>query len=442
VKLSEPEKLKAPVIVLCGATAFSDVNDTKKAAEVKASCLQAPHRFVSAALEGLNVRNIITSSTSCHSILLTDKGCFAWGKNHRGQLGVGDELGRQSPAPVSALAKETVVYAATGKAHTIFITAKGMVYAAGETKFGAVGPSFKKKQETLPTPTLVPGISGAVRAACGADFCMVITSAGHLYSFGWSEFGQLGHGTDGQYNQSASSVKLTFEAEKTPTRVPGLSNVVQVACGPHHCCALTADGTAYTWGAGGYGRLGHLDQADQWRPKALPNVLFRSVACGNTWGSGVGWQTRGPAAARPTGSGMLFMWGRQNPTKDAAMYPKPEYDLQGWDIHHLACGNAHMVVAAESSSISWGSGASFGELGYGAEGPKSSAKAKKIDTLEGAKVGAVACGLAHTLWLAEAPTVAALPVFAPLPDASAAAPAAKGKGKREADDDGKKKAKK
>ncbi len=72
------------------------------------------------------------------------------------------------------------------------------------------------------------------------------------------------------------------------------------------------------------------------------------------------------------------------------------------------------------------------------------AKAKKIDTLEGAKVGAVACGLAHSLWLAEAPTVAALPAFTPLPDAAAAAPApaAKGKGKREADDDGKKKTKK
>jgi alpha-tubulin suppressor-like RCC1 family protein len=49
---------------------------------------------------------------------------------------------------------------------------------------------------------LVPGITGAVRVACGADFSMVVTSSGALYSWGWSEFGQLGHGTDGYEKHS------------------------------------------------------------------------------------------------------------------------------------------------------------------------------------------------------------------------------------------------
>ena len=44
----------------------------------------------------------------------------------------------------------------------------------------------------------------------------------------------------------------------------------------------------------------------------------------------------------------------------------------------MACGAGHTVLAAEASSISWGSGASSGELGYGPDGPKSSAKAKKV----------------------------------------------------------------
>lgn len=69
--------------------------------------------------------------------------------------------------------------------------------------------------------------------------------------------------------------------------------------------------------------------------------------------------------------------GRMNPTKDSAMYPKPEYELQGWEIHALACGNTHTVVAADGSTIAWGSGTGFGELGLGNGGAKSSARPKK-----------------------------------------------------------------
>ena len=261
---------------------------------------------------------------------------------------------------------------------------------------------------------------------------MVVTKSGALYSFGWSEFGQLGHGTDGQFNQSASSVKMTFEAERSPERVQGVTNVVQVACGPHHSCALQADGTALTWGSGGYGRLGHNDQADQWRPKALPNFLFRSVACGNAWTCGVGWRVYN-MEQRPTGGGMLHMMGRLNPNKDSAMYPKPEYDVQGWEIQHMACGNTHIVLAADGSTIAWGSGTGFGELGLGSSGAKSSAKPKKVDDLEGANVGAVAAGSAQTLWLVEANACSrGLPDFTP-PQDTLAAPEPKGaKGKRAA----------
>jgi hypothetical protein len=131
---------------------------------------------------------------------------------------------------------------------------------------------------------------------------------------------------------------------------------------------------------------------------------------------------------------------------DAAMYPKPEYDLQGWSIQHMACGNGHTVVSADTSSISWGSGTAYGELGFGADGPKSSAKPKKVDLLEGAAIGAVACGSAHTIWLAEASeVVASLPGFTPMPD-SGEVPAQKGGKKQKAEEaepkGGKKKAKK
>jgi alpha-tubulin suppressor-like RCC1 family protein len=50
------------------------------------------------------------------------------------------------PTLVEGLKKEQVVHAATGKAHSVFVTAKGQVWAAGDNKFGCVGPSVQKKK--------------------------------------------------------------------------------------------------------------------------------------------------------------------------------------------------------------------------------------------------------------------------------------------------------
>jgi alpha-tubulin suppressor-like RCC1 family protein len=87
--------------------------------------------MVGTSLDAVKVLNVATSASSSHNVAITDKGVFVWGKNHRGQLGLGDEIQRNSPTAVPALRSETIVHAATGKAHTVFITAKGQVYAAG-----------------------------------------------------------------------------------------------------------------------------------------------------------------------------------------------------------------------------------------------------------------------------------------------------------------------
>ena len=350
-------------------------------------------------------------------------------ENNFGQLGLGDTNPRFAPAKINALSKETIVRAATGKAHSIFVTASGAVFACGCNKFGAVGSTPPKKHESAPKPVPVPGVTNVVRVAAGIDFSLLLTSSGAVYSFGWSEFGQLGHGTDGSYNKAEGTIKITYEAERTPLRIAGLSNMVQIACGPHHCCALQDDGTAYTWGCGGYGRLGHNSQDDIYSPKALPNFAFRQIVCGNAWCMGVGWRVYAGQAGKPSGAGMLHKWGRMMPNKDSDMYPKPEYDLQGWDIGPMQCGQTHCFLGAgggdEVSVIAWGSGTGHGECGFGDGGAKSSAKPKKVDSLEGVHLGAVAAGMAHTLALVEGgPAVEGLPAFTPAVDPDFAAEAA------------------
>ena len=45
--------------------------------------------------------------------------------------------------------------------------------------------------------------------------------------------------------------------------------------------------------------------------------------------------------------GALASWGKLKVSGDNTMYPKPFYELQGWTIRHMACGNATFAVAAE-----------------------------------------------------------------------------------------------
>lgn len=54
----------------------------------------------------------------------------------------------------------------------------------------------------------------------------------------------------------------------------------QVACGASHCISVCEDGTCYTWGNAGHGRLGHKDQKDRWVPAALPEIKAESVQAG------------------------------------------------------------------------------------------------------------------------------------------------------------------
>ena len=90
------------------------------------------------------------------------------------------------------------------------------------------------------------------------------------------------------------------------------------------------------------------------------------------------------------------MWGKVKPTSDNWMYPKPVFDLSGWQIRCMDSGNTHSVCGADDSVIGFGT-AQYGELGFGPSGPKSSANPKKIDILEGMHAISVACGIGHSL---------------------------------------------
>ncbi|KAH8080343.1 hypothetical protein JL720_9036 [Aureococcus anophagefferens] len=137
-----------------------------------------------------------------------------------------------------------------------------VVYAMGTVDDDAQGGeprgSTRRRRITLvpgePAPALVEGLLGVAVAAvcCGGQHAAVLTAAGEVYTWGRGGFGRLGHG-------DAHSLKA-------PRLVRGaLVGVVcaQVACGFAYTAAVSAQGALDTWGAGENGRLGLGDVDDR-----------------------------------------------------------------------------------------------------------------------------------------------------------------------------------
>ncbi|XP_024361801.1 uncharacterized protein [Physcomitrium patens] len=395
-KSQEEAKPSRPAgeLLFCGSSSWETIG--KKQTGDGSTLLPSPTRL--SVLQGVPIVFVAGGSTACHCIALDTEGrTYTWGRNEKGQLGHGDTFTRNSPTIVASLARHKVVKAALGRTHTIVITAEGQSLGFGFNKHGQLGSgSCKEEFEKSPVKCLV---QEATSVSCGADFTVWLSSASgsSILSAGLPQYGQLGHGTDNEYNAKEASVKLVYEAQPRPRPIAAIASksITKVACGNNHSVAVDSDGYVYTWGFGGHGRLGHKEQKDEFLPR-----LVETFQRGNVLPSTAVIAAGSAYSAATAAGGQLYMWGRVKTTGDNWMYPKPVMDLSGWNIRSLDCGNTSSIAAAEDSCISWGTGV-YGELGYGPTGPKSSANPKKIDALEGFHTISVACGLGHSLFIVD-----------------------------------------
>ncbi|KAK6115253.1 hypothetical protein DH2020_007522 [Rehmannia glutinosa] len=345
-------------------------------------------------LMGVDIRFVASGCVSCHCVALDVEGrCYTWGRNEacwillKGQLGHGDKVQRDRPTIVSELSQHKIVRAGAGRSHTVVVTEDGLSFAFGWNKHGQLGSgSAKNEVELSPVRCHVSEVKTAV---CGGDFTVWLTSVegSSILTAGLPQYGQLGHGSDNEYNTKDSSVRLAYEAQPRPKAIASLAGetIVKVACGTNH----TGGALVVMEVAGN--RLGHREQKDEWVPRLVDVFTRHNVLPPNAVVSA------GSANSSCTaGGGQLYMWGKIKNSGDDWMYPKPLMDLSGWNLRCMDSGNMHHFVGADSSCISWGH-AQSGELGYGPNGQKSSAIPKKVDILEGMHVISVACGSAHSL---------------------------------------------
>jgi len=448
--------LKQPVIVMCGSTDWANAVKGSAGRMTQGSVappqFNAPTVIQAPALKSARIARLGVGPCAGHCVAITDDGrVFAWGLNTHGQLGLG-EVGAPVPTGKKGVTSPSVtpatvagpteaprwttqrassakgggssasrgggapraVSCAVGKNHTLITFADGAVWAAGHGARGALGYGTRKPDMpdacSVPRRVAVGGTTGQppIRAvAAGADFSLAVGARGELYSWGWSEHGKLGHGTDGQYNTKDSSIKLTYTASGTPRRVDAfaedaadgastrlITNVVAVSAGKHHAACVSSDGHGYTWGDGAYGKLGHRTQDQRTRPTRLAGARFTTILCGDNSTCALGFpEYRGRPFAKPPSvggtdsDGCLYVWGVLKGTHgEGATHPVPEQELAGWALKAscLSMGASHVAMVAETAAIAWAQSAvAFGQLGYGTHGPKSSHRPQKLVDLDG-----------------------------------------------------------
>ena len=375
-------------VVFCGATDFDTIWSGTR--NEKYNDIVRPSRIN--VLMGKKVSLIASGPSAAHSVIVAEDGCYTFGFNKWGQLGHGDGgWPTQIRVPTRIPIREVVVGASCGKTHTWLLTNSGKIFAMGGNEHGQLGCGHKKP---LKDPTLVTGIPGVERVAVGQDFSVLLSDTGTVMACGKPEYGQLGNNTTGEFFVTAS--KLEFQCETRPIVVEKLpSNVVDIKCGNHHTIAMTEDGRVYSWGFGGYGRLGHDNPADLLEPKELLTfsepVRPRAGAAPGPPDSAVGITCGAACSMVIRKSGVTNFWGKTKTSGEATMYPKPIADLHGWRVRAFGSGNTSIVIAAEKSVISWGPSPTRGELGYGKGEKTSSTKPKKMDPMEGYNVAQIAC---------------------------------------------------
>lgn len=135
-----------------------------------------------------------------HTAVLVDdrKKVLSFGQNCFGQLGLGDMDDRFSPEEVILPAADVVVkMLACGGGHTVVVTEDRNVFAFGRNNRGQLGVGDMEHKDK---PAFVEGLHGKdiLQVECGSKHTMVLTRAGdgqpELYAIGRNTEGQLGMG--------------------------------------------------------------------------------------------------------------------------------------------------------------------------------------------------------------------------------------------------------
>jgi RCC1 and BTB domain-containing protein len=281
------------------------------------------------------------------------------------------------------------------------LTADGELYTMGYNQRGQLGHGHSQNTSS---PTVVGSLFGktVVDVACSYYHSVCVTDKDEIFCFGRNDYGQLGNDGNGEVDRCK------------PTRVQALfgRQVISVACGQHHTMFSLVGGGLYACGKNDYGQLG-IECNDAKRVPTLVsaplgNAIVTQIACGyhhtlaldstgklygfgrNDYGQ-LGLGHRNSSSKPEWVQGMLAE--PQGGRNELGGVPAPD-DLH---VRQITCGCYHSLVLVKTNCVYAFGRNNHGQLGTGET--EDQVFPKMIPHLKGMEVTQVAAGFYHSVCL-------------------------------------------
>jgi len=287
-------------------------------------------------MQGTRIVSVATGGNHC--LALSAEGeVYSWGDGAAGALGHADWDAEAGPRKIATLSRVESI--TVGKIKSAAVDDRGRLFTWGRAVYGG-GPSglgYEHDPETACqlTPKRVEALSEdrVVGVAFSDGFTLAVTDAGAVFSFGYSPYGTLCHGS------SASEV--------LPRRIEALAETgqrfVAATAGVYNALALTEENHVYEWSDGPVNGRG-TEQPTPRLTTALAGEHVRFV------------YTHGFSSCAVTEKGELYTW-----SQGQQQTPKRVEALRHVKIAAVAiCGTHTLVAGADGVAWAFGEHAALG----------------------------------------------------------------------------------
>lgn len=196
-----------------------------------------------------------------HACALRESGGIAcWGGNATLQLG-GSTPGATSATPVDVVGVTDAIAVAPGEQHTCALRAARTVLCWGANQVAQLGDGSMdhvtrcRGADCTSTPQPVSGLTDVVQVAAGAAHTCALRTGGSVACWGANDAGKLGDGI-GDHGVVCRNGTSTIDCSFVPVEVSGVADAVELSVGGGHTCIRRRSGRVSCWGENYAGQIG------------------------------------------------------------------------------------------------------------------------------------------------------------------------------------------
>lgn len=259
-----------------------------------------------------------------------------------------------------------------GAEHICGIASNAKVYCWGSNQKGQLG-NGTNSNSTNPVAIQygeIPAGSNILSVAAGGDHTCALASNAKVYCWGGGQYGVLGNGSTVD-----SNVPVAVDMNSQPhAPYPGPVSAKYIVSGFDHSCLLSINSKAYCWGRNSHGRLGDGTTVDRKKPVQVSNGALPSNVFIKKISSGLGDHTCALAS-----DSKVYCWGRNNRGKlgDGTTADRSSPVLvnkgqvpNGVGFKHISTGSEHTCAIAYNDKAYCWGYGHSGRLGTGSGGDR------------------------------------------------------------------------